>query len=235
VVPTEPTAGRRVLIVEDDDSTRMLLHRILQVEGFEVRATATSREARDAVAELCPALVLLDLQLPDGDGLALLEDLRRDRPDLACIVVSGRDEEASRVLGLRLGADDYVVKPFSSGELLARVESVLRRTQHQPERASQIRHGELCIDLASREVRLAGDAVALTAKEYALLLFLASSPRQVFTRSQLLDRVWGSAPDWQDDATVTEHVRRLRRKLEPDPKRPLIETVRGVGYRFAGA
>ena len=137
------------------------------------------------------------------------------------------------MLGLRMGADDYVVKPFSSGELLARVESVLRRS-HRTHRPQVIRHGDLCIDLGAREVSLAGEKIALTAKEYALLHFLASAPKQVFTREQLLRQVWGTEAGWQDTATVTEHVRRLRRKLEADGDKPLIETVRGVGYRFTG-
>ena len=231
---TRASSGRRTLVVEDDEATRVLLQRILEVEGFDVHVASDAREARDALSEGPPDVVLLDLHLPDGDGLGLLESLVADHPQVPCIIVSGRDEEASRVLGLRLGADDYVVKPFSSGELLARVESVLRRS-NRTNRPQLIRHGDLCIDLGSREVFLAGEAITLTAKEYALLHFLASAPRQVFTREQLLQHVWGSTDDWQDSATVTEHVRRLRRKLDADPSQPpLIETVRGFGYRFTG-
>ena len=232
MVPTYALAGRRVLVVEDDAATRDLLERILQVEGYEVCAVGGVRAAQDALARFDPSLALLDLQLADGDGLGFLEQLRGERPGVGCIVVSGRDEEASRVLGLRLGADDYVVKPFSSGELLARVESVLRRTQRAAE-GPVLRRGDLFIDLSSHEVRHAGRPVPLTAKEYDLLHFLASSPRQVFTRAQLLHHVWSSNAAWQDDATVTEHIRRLRRKLG-DGGTGLIETVRGVGYRFAG-
>jgi len=229
-IPAE--AGGRALIIEDDAPTRSLLQRILEVEGFEVRAVDSAAAARKEIESAPPDVVLLDLQLPDGDGLTFLEEMVASHPNVACVIVSGRDEEASRVLGLRLGADDYVVKPFSSGELLARVESVLRRTRRTP--APRIIHrGDLVIDLESREVFHAGQTVELTAKEYALLHFLASSPRQVFTRDQLLQHVWGS-DGWQDGATVTEHVRRLRRKLEVDGQPELIETVRGFGYRFTG-
>jgi two-component system, OmpR family, phosphate regulon response regulator PhoB len=233
-VATREHSGRWALVVEDDAATRILLHRILEVEGFDVRAVDSAGEARTAVDSAPPDLVLLDLQLSDGDGLAFLELLVQDHPDVPCIIVSASDEEANRVLGLRLGADDYVVKPFSSGELLARVASVLRRSQ-RPAAPSMVRHGELCIDLISHEVSLAGQMVSFTAKEYALLHFLASSPRQVFTRDQLLRNVWGSDGGWQDTATVTEHVRRLRKKLDVDRDHPsVIETVRGVGYRFTG-
>jgi DNA-binding response OmpR family regulator len=229
-IPAE--AGGRALVIEDDAPTRSLLQRILEVEGFEVRAVDSATDARKELDAAPPDVVLLDLQLPDGDGLTFLEETVAGHPNVACVIVSGRDEEASRVLGLRLGADDYVVKPFSSGELLARVESVLRRTRRAP--APKIIHrGDLVIDLESREVFHAGQTVELTAKEYALLHFLASSPRQVFTREQLLRQVWGS-DGWQDGATVTEHVRRLRRKLEVDGQPELIETVRGFGYRFTG-
>ena len=227
-------AGVRVLVVEDDEGIRTLLLRMLELEGLEVTAVGTAAEARVAVEESAPVVALLDLQLPDVDGLTLLEELRRARPSMGCIVVSGRAEEASRVLGLRLGADDYVVKPFSSAELIARIESVVRRT-HRPAPTSKVlQRGHLSIDLDTHEVRVGGEVVAMTAKEYALLVFLATSPRQVFTREQLLEQVWSSSTAWQDTATVTEHVRRLRRKLEADGDKPLIETVRGVGYRFTG-
>jgi DNA-binding response OmpR family regulator len=227
-------AGVRVLVVEDDDDVRALLVRMLELEGLEVSAVGTAAEARVAVEEWAPVVALLDLQLPDADGLTLLGELRRARPSMGCIVVSGRAEEASRVLGLRLGADDYVVKPFSSAELVARLASVVRRT-HRPAAAPKVlERGHLAIDLDNHEVRVSGEVVALTAKEYSLLVFLASSPRQVFTREQLLEHVWSSSTVWQDTATVTEHVRRLRRKLDIDEVQPLIETVRGVGYRFTG-
>ncbi|MGH9085250.1 MAG: response regulator transcription factor [Acidimicrobiales bacterium] len=226
--------GVRVLVVEDDESIRTLLLRMLELEGLEVTAVGTAAEARVAVEAWAPVVALLDLQLPDADGLTLLEELRRVRPSMGCIVVSGRAEEANRVLGLRLGADDYIVKPFSSAELIARVESVVRRTRGAETASKVLDRGHISIDLDNHEVRVGGDVVSLTAKEFALLAFLASSPRQVFTREQLLEHVWSSSTSWQDTATVTEHVRRLRRKLEADGDPPLIETVRGVGYRFTG-
>jgi DNA-binding response OmpR family regulator len=136
------------------------------------------------------------------------------------------------VLGLKLGADDYVVKPFSPAELAARIETVLRRAKGAPT-AQSMEFGRLSINIATREVRVDGEVRETTAKEFDLLAFLASSPRQVFTRDQLLDHVWASSADWQDSATVTEHVRRIRRKIEDDPDHPhWITTVRGVGYRF---
>jgi DNA-binding response OmpR family regulator len=154
------------------------------------------------------------------------------------ILVSALGQEADRVLGLKTGADDYVVKPFSAAELSARIESVLRRAQMREPAAGATRTNSLgfdglAIDPQSREVTVHGDKVDMTAKEFDLLAFLAGSPRQVFTREQLLRQVWGSSSDWQSDATITEHVRRLRKKIEEDPDHPRwITTVRGVGYRF---
>jgi two-component system phosphate regulon response regulator PhoB len=145
--------------------------------------------------------------------------------------------EGDRIAGLRMGADDYIVKPFSRGELTARIETVLRRTRHGPPKSdvseSSLNFGELRIDLTTREVERAGEVIDLTAMEFNLLAFLASSPRQVFSRQQLLQNVWASSSEWQDEATVTEHIRRVRRKIEVDPDHPRwITTVRGVGYRF---
>src|SRR5581483_8113756 len=178
-----------------------------------------------------PDLVVLDLSLPRVDGLDVLTRLRRTSA-IPVIVVTGRGGETDRIVGLDLGADDYLVKPFSPGELAARVRSVLRRAL--PESTNErLTFGALEIDETTRDVRVRGAAVELTAKEFDLLVFLARSPRRVFTRAQLLERVWGSATQWQDDATVTQHVHRLRHKLEADPGRPTwLRTVRGVGYRF---
>jgi DNA-binding response OmpR family regulator len=153
------------------------------------------------------------------------------------ILVSALGEEADRVIGLKMGADDYVVKPFSAAELSARIESVLRRAQMRatavPEATNRLAFPGLVIELQTRDVTVGGEKVEVTAKEFDLLAFLAGSPRQVFSREQLLRQVWGSSSDWQSDATITEHVRRLRRKVEQDPDNPRwITTVRGVGYRF---
>ena len=173
--------------------------------------------------------------MPARDGLDVLGDIRTTS-DVPVILVSALGEEADRVLGLKMGADDYVVKPFSAAELSARVESVLRRAQLRatPEStANQLGFDGLTLDLQTRDVTVNGEKVEMTAKEFDLLAFLAGSPRQVFTREQLLRQVWGSSSEWQSDATITEHVRRLRRKIEDDPDHPRwITTVRGVGYRF---
>ncbi len=180
--------------------------------------------------------MLLDVGLPGVDGMELLVRIR-ERSAVPVIMLTGRTAEHERIAGLRGGADDYVAKPFSGGELVARVESVLRRsasaaTGDAPV-GGHLAYGGLVIDPGAREVRVDDAVVAVTAKEFDLLAFLASAPRQVFTREQLLRHVWDSSIEWQDDATVTEHIRRVRRKIEVDPDRPRwLVTVRGVGYRF---
>ncbi len=226
--------ARTVLVVDDEPMLRSLLSRLLRMEGFEVVEAADGQAALDAVASQRPDLVLLDVMLPARDGLDVLGDLRQTS-DVPVILVSALGEEADRVLGLKMGADDYVVKPFSAAELSARIESVLRRAmaRNSPEVATDLLFDGLAIELGTREVTVAGEKVEMTAKEFDLLAFLAGSPRQVFSRDQLLNQVWGSSSDWQSDATITEHVRRLRRKIEDDPDNPRwITTVRGVGYRF---
>ncbi len=220
----------RVLVVDDDDSVRNLLVRYLGLEGYAVDAATEARSAVAAMLEHPPDLVLLDVMLPSQDGFDFLAQLRRSS-DVPVIMLTGRDEGSSRVLGLRLGADDYVVKPFSLDELSARLEAVLRRGRRRP--SSTLELGALRIDVDARKVSLDGTPVDLTAKEFDLLLFLASAPGQVFTRQQLLEQVWDSSSEWQDPRTVTEHVRRLRQKLEDAGGRcPWLQTVRGVGYRF---
>ncbi len=175
--------------------------------------------------------VVLDLMLPSMDGLTVLRRIR-DGSTTPVILLTARGEEADRVLGLELGADDYVVKPFSPRELTARVGSVLRRVA-APDHPETRQFDGLHIDEASREVHRDGRLVQLTRREFDLLAFLARSPRQVFTRSQLLEHVWDSSPEWQDPTTVTVHVGHLRQKIEDDPAAPRrIVTVRGVGYRF---
>jgi DNA-binding response OmpR family regulator len=182
-----------------------------------------------AVQSFRPELIVLDIMLPHRSGLDVLRELGQRIP---VILLTARTDEADRVLGLELGADDYVVKPFSPRELVARVRSVLRRSS-PPEGPSHLTFDDLAIDVAAREVSVGGQVVALTAKEFDVLLHLASHPRQVFSRAQLLAAVWDSSPDFQDPATVTVHVRRLRNKIERDPEQPRwIATVWGVGYRF---
>lgn len=216
-----------VLVVEDHNGIRRLITNVLGLEGYHVQDVVTLAEARRILARGTTDLLVLDLTLPDGDGLELLDETKQ----LPTIIITGRESEGERILGLRLGADDYMVKPFSPMELAARAEAVLRRTRApHPERLT---FGDLVIDPATREVSLAGAAVELTRKEFDLLAFLAEHSRQVFARDDLLRRVWGSDPAWQTSATVTEHVRRLRQKLEPDPAQPRwVVAVRGIGYRF---
>lgn len=228
--------GRLVLVVDDEPMLRNLLSRLLRMEGYEVIEAEDGHTALNLVDERKPDLVLLDVMLPAKDGLDTLGDLRKTS-NIPVILVSALGEEADRVLGLKMGADDYVVKPFSAAELSARIESVLRRAQVRdgagPVAASQLAFDGLVIDSQTREVTRGGEKVEMTAKEFDLLAFLAGSPRQVFSREQLLRQVWGSSSDWQSDATITEHVRRLRKKIEVDPDHPRwITTVRGVGYRF---
>lgn len=220
-----------ILVVDDDEQVRAVLARALGAEGFAVETVGDGAAARKAIAAQVPDLIVLDLVLPAEDGLDVLADVRRDH-DVPVILLTGRGEEHERVLGLRLGADDYLVKPFSPVELAARIETVLRRSRRAGPPAT-LDFGELRIDVAAREVWVRGAAVAMTAKEFDLLAFLAASPRQVFAREQLLRHVWESSSKWQDPDTVTEHVRRVRRKIEDDPDRPRwVLTVRGAGYRF---
>jgi two-component system phosphate regulon response regulator PhoB len=227
----------KILIVEDDPDISDLLKRVLESDGYEVEMATDSAGALRAVADGKPDLVLLDVVLGGEDGRDLLVQLRQ-KSDVPAVFLTGRGLEGDRIAGLRMGADDYIVKPFSRGELSARIETVLRRARpaaapEAKEPGSSLTFGELRIDLTTREVERAGELIELTAMEFNLLAFLASSPRQVFSRQQLLQNVWSSSSEWQDEATVTEHIRRVRRKIEVDPDHPRwITTVRGVGYRF---
>ena len=232
---TERWAGRqgrgRVLAVDDDAAILGMISRVLTSEGFDVAAVTGAGEALDVIRGDQPDVVLLDVNLVGKDGFEVLAELRQTL-DLPVILLTGRGAEPDRVLGLQMGADDYIVKPFSYPELVARIDNILRRSGAKA--APVVRtFGPLKIDMTAREVRIDGELVVTTAKEFDLLAFLAASPRQVFTRDQLLQHVWGSSAAWQDPATVTEHVRRLRIKIEPTPEQPRwIMTVRGVGYRF---
>jgi DNA-binding response OmpR family regulator len=191
------------------------------------------------IAGETPELVVLDLGLPKLRGLDVLRRVRKDDSapvsSMPVIVLSGQSDETDRILGLELGADDYVVKPFSPRELVARVRSVLRRTRSEPlpEAFQRLQFDDLALDLTTREVLLRGEPVELRRREFDLLAFLCLSPRRVFTREQLLRQVWDSEPEWQGAGTVSEHVHRLRAKIEDDPAHPRwLVTVRGVGYRF---
>jgi DNA-binding response OmpR family regulator len=201
----------------------------LERDGFRVQHV-TNGDVADVAGAGSTDVVILDTG-PGVDQLAVLSEVRR-RSDVPVIMLSSRSGEADRVVGLELGADDYVVKPLSPRELVARVRSVLRRARPTAPRCRLVFDG-LSIDLDTREVVVAGRGVETTAREFDLLAFLAASPRQVFSRGQLLQHVWDSSIDFQDPSTVTVHVRRLRLKIETDPKRPRwITTVVGVGYRF---
>jgi DNA-binding response OmpR family regulator len=201
------------------------------MEGYDVCEAGDGATGLKMIAERAPDLVLLDRVLPAEDGLDVLTRLRRES-DVPVILLTGLGDEGERVLGLKLGADDYVVKPFSPAEIAARISTVLRRVRGGTA-SSRLQFDGLVLDLSSREVIVDGNAVETTPKEFDLLVFLASSPRQVFSREQLLDHVWGSSSEWQDPATVTEHVRRIRKRIEGDPDNPQrIKTVRGAGYRF---
>ena len=224
---------KTVLVVEDESLVRGLVARLLSDSGYQVVEAEDAISGAELIGSAKPDLVILDVGLPGMSGLELLEHIRRTG-DLPVIVLSGRGLEDDRVRGLQQGADDYVVKPFLHGELVARVDSVLRRSRAaDTQQDTVLRFPPLEIDVVAREVRVGGRLIDLTAREFVLLEFLARSPRQVFDRGQLLRQVWGSSSDWQDPATVTEHVRRIRQKIEPQPNIPRwIVTVRGMGYRF---
>jgi DNA-binding response OmpR family regulator len=221
----------RILVVDDDVESRALVRVAHERESFTVVEAGDGAEALEVIVSEHPDLVVLDVNLPTLGGFDVLAQMRLVH-SVPVIMVTARDGETDRVLGLELGADDYVVKPFSPRELASRVRAVLRRASLGGDE-EHLDFVGLHIDLVSREVSVEGRAVGLTTREFELLAFLASSPRRVYSRGQLLERVWSSALEWQDPATVTEHVRRIRMKIEPDPSSPRrIRTVRGVGYSF---
>jgi DNA-binding response OmpR family regulator len=220
-----------VLVVDDEPIVRDVVVRYLRREGFETLEAGDGLQAQELLLSHEPSLVVLDLMLPGMDGLQLCQWIRA-RSDLPVIMLTARTEEADRIVGLELGADDYVTKPFSPRELAARVRTVLRRSGPTARSSERIVHGDLELDAGTREVTKAGKQLRLTAKEFDLLWFLASHPRRVFSREQLMDRVWGYEPAF-DTGTITVHVRRLREKIEEDPSKPQhLETVWGVGYRL---
>jgi two-component system, OmpR family, phosphate regulon response regulator PhoB len=229
------TGPIRVLVAEDDVDLQGFLRDTLEAEGMTVQVASDGAGALLAVGSEPPDIVLLDLDLPDLDGLDVLSAIRK-RGDLPIIVLTGRRLEQDRVIGLERGADDYVVKPFSARELVARIRTVLRRSDHasEAEVSDVLTFDGLVIDRTARDVTVDGRPVELTKREFDLLAFLAAHPRRVFSRQELLSEVWGSSEEWQVPATVTEHIRRVRLKVEPDPAAPRwIHNVRGVGYRFA--
>jgi DNA-binding response OmpR family regulator len=221
-----------VLVVDDEPIVREIVVGYLEREGYRTLEAADGNRARELLEQERPSLVVLDLMLPGTDGLSLCRWIRA-RSDLPVIMLTARGEEADKIVGLELGADDYVTKPFSPRELAARVRSVLRRSDTAPRKPQRLSFDGLELDAGAREVTKRGKALRLTAKEFDLLYFLASNPRHVFSRDQLMDRVWGYAAAL-DTGTVTVHIRRLREKLEDDPSRPrYLETIWGAGYRFS--
>lgn len=220
----------RILIVDDDVEVRQVVGDALIEHGFVVNEAADAEKALSVYSSFPPDLVIVDVGLPGMNGVELLRELRMGR-SIPVIMLTGRSHTADRVLALELGADDYVVKPFSDRELVARVTAVLRRGRGPA--SVTLEFDGLRIDRDSRDVWVDGELVSLTAREFDLLAFLAESPRRVYSREQLLAHVWESSPEWQDPSTVAEHVHRLRAKIEPDPGRPRrIQTLRGAGYRF---
>lgn len=226
----EAKSHPKVLVVDDDANTRNTVSAGLRREGFLVCEAGDVARARKVITKSRPDIVILDLGLPDGDGLDLLRVLRAT-DSLPVVVCSGRAGEEDRLSGLEVGADDYVTKPFSVRELAMRVRVVLRRGRNLAPSPASLQLGTVVIDVDSREVRREGQIVQLTTREFELLAYLARHPRTVFTRAELLANVWHSSGD-RSEATVTEHVRRLRMKLEDDPASPRhLCAVRGVGYR----
>jgi DNA-binding response OmpR family regulator len=223
----------RVLVVDDEPTIREVVSRYLIRAGYETTVAATGKEAIRHAGRDRPDVVVLDLMLPDVDGLEVMRRLRQqDRNRTAIVLLTARGEESDRVVGLRLGADDYVVKPFSPAELVARVDAMLRRLEPALEQQAKLQFDGLEIDPNSRQVCLEGRPVELTQREFELLLFLARHPGRAFTRDQLMETVWQHS-FFIDTSTVTVHIRRLRSKLERDPARPrFIQTIWGVGYRL---
>lgn len=232
-LPPSPAEGD-ILIVDDEASVVEVVSLYLRREGFRVRTARDGAEALLAIGAERPALIILDIMLPHIDGLSLMRRLRQNpASNVPVILLTARGQEADRIAGLDLGADDYVTKPFSPGELVSRVKAVLRRAARPAEGGdAPIDHGELRLDPLTREVVVRGRPVELTATEFNLLWFLSAHPRQVFRRDKLLEEVWGYA-DYLDPGTVTVHIRRLREKIERDPAKPAwLQTVWGVGYKF---
>jgi two-component system, OmpR family, response regulator ResD len=224
-------APPRILVVDDDTTVSEVVARYLERDGYAVETVADGRTALDRALAEPPDLVVLDLMLPGMDGLEVMRRLR-ERERVSVILLTAKGEHTDRIIGLRLGADDYVVKPFSPAELVARVDAVLRRVDTSPELEEPIAFDDLELDPVARRVTVRGEEVQLTVREYELLLHFMRHPGQVFSRDQLMDAVWQYS-FYTDTSTVTVHVRRLRAKIEADPSEPRwLQTVWGVGYRF---
>ncbi len=227
------TTNGTVLVVDDEPTILDVVGRYMERAGYETFRAVDGPEALRLAVAHRPDLVVLDLMLPGIDGIEVMQRLHEaPGPRIAVILLTARGEESDRLVGLRQGADDYVVKPFSPAELVARVGAVLRRVSPPDEEAPPIEHGPLRIEPATRRVLLDGEELSLTMREFDLLAYLAMHPGRVYSRDQLMEAVWGE-PFFNDTSTVTVHVRRLRAKLGDDPNQPrFIETVWGVGYRL---
>ena len=227
------TANAKVLVVEDEEPVRELLAATLEGGGYEVRQAADAEQAQNMIGDGLPSLVLLDWMLPGMSGLELTRWLKRDRAlqDLPIIMLTARGEENAKVQGLEAGVDDYVTKPFSTRELLARIRAVMRRAGSDGAESIAIEAG-LKIDLTQHRVTAADQPVQVGPTEFKLLHFFMTHPERVYSRSQLLDQVWGRNV-YIEERTVDVHIRRLRKALEPFGFDGLVQTVRGVGYRFS--
>jgi len=229
------SAGHKgsILVVDDEPTIAEVVGRYLERAGYSIRSAGDGRRALELAREEPPDLVVLDLMLPGIGGLELLRRLReRERERVPVVILTAKDHPSERVTGLQLGADDYVVKPFSPAELVARVDAVLRRARPALGRDEPIVLNGLTIDADARRAFADGEEVALTAREFDLLLFLARHPGRAFSRDELMEAVWDFS-FYTDTSTVTVHVRRLREKIEADPSRPQrLQTVWGVGYRL---
>jgi DNA-binding response OmpR family regulator len=231
-----PNQKQYILVVDDEPNIREVVELYLRREGYQVEVTGDGGAALDAIERKVPDLIVLDLMLPVMGGIQLTRTLRDGHYDIPIIMLTAKGDEADRITGLELGADDYVTKPFSPKELVARVKAVLRRAGAKPlvdPQGEPVTIGDVTINPATRQVWAYSDQeVTLTAKEFDLLWFLMNHPGQVFTRDQLLDHIWGF-DFFGDSSTVTVHVRRLREKIEKQPTKPVcILTVWGVGYKF---
>ena len=225
---------KHILVIEDEPSLAEVVSLYLKRAGFQIQIANDGKQAMSILEKQIPDFVIMDIMLPEVDGLSLTRWLR-DRSNVPIIMVTARREEVDRIAGLEMGADDYVVKPFSPQELVSRVRAVLRRTgrdQSTAESERALSFDSIQIDPRTRVVKVEESEIDLTVKEFDMLYLLACYPKQVFTRDQLLERVWGGA-EYIDPGTVTVHVRRLREKIESDPSKPKhLLTVWGVGYKF---
>lgn len=234
---------RKILIIEDEQPIARIVKDYLTINGYEAIVTHTGKDGLQAVESEHPDFIILDIMLPDADGIELCRQIRENHL-IPILLLSARGSDTDKVLGLGFGADDYMTKPFSLSELVARIHAHLRRSDRMasaappapasvPQEEGRLRFGTLTIDKKAYQVTVEGKEVSLSAKEFELLYFLAKHPNQVFTKSQLLDAIWGFN-EYGDENTITVYVRRIREKIEADPSSPIyVRTVWGVGYKFS--